>query len=209
MAHQLAPEQLAGNPIPQITLGAALYGDPGRYGVALASVLAMLTSFNAGLMGASRLLYGLAREGLLPAWTSRISMRTGVPIYAIAAVGGLSFTLALFVIQTGVYRLAGVTVAAIECLVYGALMLAAIRLRRARAQAARPFRNPVPLAVQWMIALALPLLGICALLSLPSAGLWPLAFIGALAAGAALLALLAVSRTAKRTLPTTKQGAIP
>jgi ethanolamine permease len=207
MDHQLTREQIAGNPIPQITLGAALYGDAGRYGLAVVSALAMLTSFNAGLMGASRLLYALAREGVLPDWISRIDVRTGVPINAVAAVGGLSLTLALVVIQTGTYRLAGVTVAAIECLVYGALVLAVCRLRRERPSASRPFRNPIPLAAQWAIAAALPLLAVCALLSLPAAGFWPLAFIGALATVAALLALLAVNR--RRAPSTTKQGAIP
>jgi len=200
---------LAGNPIPQITLGAVLYGDTGRYGLALVSLLAMLTSFNAGLMGASRLIYGLAREGVAPAWTARISLRTGVPINAVAAVGGLSFMLALIVIQTGTYRLTGVTVAAIECLVYGALMLAALRLRRTRAAAARSFRSPVPIAAQWLIACAFPLLAVCALFSVPEAGFWPIALIGTLATGAALLALLSVNRTGRRTLLTTKEGATP
>jgi amino acid transporter len=206
MDRQLALGQLVGNPIPQVTLGTALYGDAGRYGLAAVSILAMLTSFNAGLMGASRLLYGLAREGVLPAWTSRISLRTGVPFNAVAAVGGLSCVLAVAVMQTGTYRITGVTVAAIECLVYGALVLAALRLRSTRAAAARPFRNPVPTAAQWVIGAALPLLAVCALLSIPEAGYWPLAFIAALGAGAALLALLSVVRTAKRTL-NPKQGA--
>lgn len=204
MGHQLDRAQLAGNTIPQITLGAALYGDAGRYGLTMVSLLAMLTSFNAGLMGASRLIYGLAREGVLPAWTCRISLRTGVPINAVVAVGGLAFALALVVIQTQTYRLAGVTVAAIECFVYGALMLAALRLRRTRAAAARPFRSPIPVAAQWVIAAALLALAVCAPLSLDAAGVWPLALIGALASGAALLSLLAVNRSSRRTLFATR-----
>jgi len=207
--HQLDRTQLGGNPMPQITLGAALYGEPGRYGLAAVSLLAMLTSFNVGLMGASRLIYGLAREGVLPAWTARISLRTGVPINAIVAVGGVAFALALLVIHTGVYRLAGVTVAAIECVVYGALILAALRLRRTRAAATRPFRNPIPIAAQWLIAATFLVLAACAPLSLDGAGYWPLALFGALAGGAALLARLAVNRTSRRTLFATKQGATP
>jgi len=207
MDRQLDRALLSGNPIPQITLGAVLYGDAGRYGLALVSVLAMLTSFNAGLMGASRLIYGLAREGVAPAWTARISLRTGVPINAIASVGSLSFLLALIVIQTGAYRLVGVTVAAIECLVYAALMLAALRLRRTRSAAVRTFRTPVPLAAQWVIASAFPLLAVCALFSLPDARFWPIALFGALGTGAALLALLSVYRTGRRALSPIKQGA--
>ena len=48
---------------------------------------------------------------------------------------------------------------------------------------------------------------VCALLSVPEAGYWPLAFIAALAAGAASLALLSVARAARRSLNPTKQGA--
>ncbi len=209
MGRHLAPAALVGNPIPQITLGAALYGDTGRYGLAIVSLLAMLTSFNAGLMGASRLIYGLAREGVAPAWTARISLRTGVPVNAVAAVGALSLALALVVIHTGAYRFTGVTVAAIECLVYGALMLAALRLRRTRPAVARPFRTPVPIAAQWLVASAFPLLGVCALLSLPEAGAWPIALIGALAAGAAMLAYLAINRNARPPLFTKKEGVLP
>jgi ethanolamine permease len=209
MGRHLTPGVLAGNPIPQITLGAALYGDPGRYGLAVVSLLAMLTSFNAGLMGASRLIYGLAREGVAPAWAARISWRTGVPINAVAAVGALSLGLALVVIHTGAYRFTGVTVAAIECLVYGALMLAALRLRHTRPAASRPFRTPLPIAAQWLVAAAFPMLGACALLSLPEAGAWPVALIGALATGAAVLAYLAMNRNRRSPLLTKKEGVLP
>jgi len=207
--HQLGRDLLADNPIPQITLGGALYGPAGRYALAMVAVLAMLTSFNAGLMGASRLIYGLAREGVAPAWAARVSLRTGAPIAAVAAVGALSFALALIVIETNAYRLTGVTIAAIECLVYAALMLAVLRLRRTRAQAPRPFRTPVPHAAQWVIAAAFPLLAIGALISLPEAGLWPIALFGVLAIGAASAALLSVNRIARRIPFSTKQGANP
>jgi amino acid transporter len=209
MGRQLMPGDLAGNPIPQITLGAALYGGAGRYVLAAVSLLAMLTSFNAGLMGASRLLYGLAREGVAPAWVAHISLRTGVPINAVAAVGLLSLSLALIVMHTGTYRYTGVTVAAIECLVYGALMLAVLRLRRTRATASRPFRTPLPQSVQWLVAAAFPLLAVCALSSLPEAGFWPVAFLATLTILAASLALLCVNRIPKRTPSILKQGATP
>jgi ethanolamine permease len=210
MGRQLAAGDLAGNPIPQITLGGALFGDAGRYVLAAVSLLAMLTSFNAGLMGASRLLYGLAREGVAPAWIAHINLRTGVPINAVVAVGLLSLSLALIVMHTGTYRHTGVAVAAIECLVYGALMLAVLRLRRTRGTASRSFRTPLPRIVQWLVAATFPLLAVCALSSLPEAGFWPVAFLAALAIAAALLAHWCVNRVAKRTSSSIlKQGATP
>ena len=41
-------------------------GEAGRWAMLLVSTAAVLMSFNAGVLGASRLVYGLAREGCLP-----------------------------------------------------------------------------------------------------------------------------------------------
>lgn len=200
---------VAADPTPQITLGVLLFGEKGRYAMAAVCLMAMLTSFNAGLMGASRLAYGLAREGLLPAWVARIDLRTGVPFNAVASIGCLSCVLTMVVMTTGAYRLAGLAVAAIVCLVYAALMGAVLRLRRCRPDAARSFRNPLPRPAQWLVAACLPLLALSALLSLPQAGWGPLLLVTFLAAGAALAAALAIRRKDNRLPLARKQGVAP
>jgi ethanolamine permease len=208
MAHRLGAGQYLVNPIPQVAMGAAAFGEPGRYAIAILSILAMSTCLNAGLMGASRLMYALAREGVLPAWSTTIS-RSGVPVYAIASVGALTFGSAMLVMFTGTYKLAGVTVAAIECFVYAALAAAVLRLRQSRPNASRSFRNPLPTSAQWLIALALPFLGIASLASVATMRFVPAALLIVLAAIAALGAYAAIGRTAKPYSSTAHEGAKP
>jgi hypothetical protein len=47
------------------------------------------------------------------------------------------------------------------------------------------------------------------MLSLPEAGAWPIALVGALAAGAATLAHLAMNRNSRSPLFTKKEGVLP
>ena len=206
---QLDRRLVAADPTPQITLGVLLFGETGRYAMAAVCLMAMLTSFNAGLMGASRLAYGLAREGLLPAWIARIDLRSGVPYNAVAGIGCLSCALTVGVMATGAYRAAGLAVAAIVCLVYAALMGAVLCLRRSRPDAPRSFRTPLPRFVQWLVAACLPLLALSALLSLPQAGLAPLLLVTLLAAVAAVLAAAAIRRKDNRIPLARKQGVAP
>ena len=174
MQSTLTTAAIADSPAPQIALGGTVFGEFGRYALALLSLFAVLTSFNAGLMGASRLCFALARERALPAWCGILSLRTGVPIGAVLFVGGCAVITAGFVSYSELYLGVAVMVAAIECFVYAVLICAALRLRRTQPNVTRPFRNPLPHSVQWSVACVLPALGIAALLSLPGTPLWPL-----------------------------------
>ncbi|MCF6390215.1 APC family permease [Mycobacterium sp. MBM] len=54
-------------------------------------IAGILTSWNSLLLGASRLMYSMARSGMLPAWFGRLHPRFRTPINALLFIGGLSF----------------------------------------------------------------------------------------------------------------------
>jgi len=155
------------NPAAQMAVAQLVWGAAGAKVMAGISVLSLFTTFNAGTMGASRLVYALARESKLPAWGKIVSTRSGSPIGAVAFVG-LSVWVACLVILAGHFeRAAMLACAALYCLVYCGFLLAAVRLRRKSPELKRSFRSPVPVAVQAVIGGALPFFGLAVLVSEP------------------------------------------
>lgn len=53
-------------------------------------IAGILTSWNSLLLGASRLMYSMARSGMLPAWFGKLHPRFRTPINALLFIGGLS-----------------------------------------------------------------------------------------------------------------------
>ncbi|OSM42967.1 APC family permease [Nesterenkonia sp. PF2B19] len=50
----------------------------------------LLTSWNAFLIGASRLIWAMANSGMLPAWFAVLHRRNGTPVNALLFIGGIS-----------------------------------------------------------------------------------------------------------------------
>ena len=178
---------IVATPTPQLPYFAALLGSTGAYVALALSFLAIFSTFNAGIMGGSRLIYALTREGILPAWCARMSERTGAPVGGILTLGTLATVAAVAVVTWELEVLAAVIGSAFVCFVYSAFLLAAIKLRRIRPQARRPFRTAVPEWLQWALAGLLPLLGLSSLVSQPGPRSYPIAGALAFVAVAALL----------------------
>lgn len=155
----IGSKEAASGPAPQMLLGAALFNHGGIGLMLLLSTLAMVSSFNAGLMGASRLIYSMARQGHLPAWCAKLSTRRSVPVGAVLLLGIASIVSATVITLLHAQMTAVVISAAIVTLTYAALMLSVLRLRKTAPQRSRPFRNWVPRYVQAGLALLIFLLG--------------------------------------------------
>jgi amino acid transporter len=78
--------------IPQVLLGKYLLGSEGAIFMIIVSVLMSFSTFNAGVLGTSRLIYALGREGTLPRFLGKIHRRYFTPytsllfLYAIAVL---------------------------------------------------------------------------------------------------------------------------
>jgi amino acid transporter len=181
---------------PQVPYFTALLGPTGPYLALGISFLAIFSTFNAGVMGGSRLMYALSREGILPGWCAKMNER-GAPVGGVLTLGTLAALTGLVVVTWRLEVLAAVIGSAFVCFVYAAFMLAVIKLRRTRPQARRSFRTAVPEWLQWGIAVAFPLLGLSSLVSQPGPKSIPI--LGALAftAAAALLTRWSHARTEK------------
>jgi amino acid transporter len=163
---------------PQMLLAALVWNEPGRWVMLLVSTAAVLMAFNAGVIGACRLVYSLAREGCLP----RVLATTtdaGVPLHALEATVTVSLACSLVARATGASALLASAAAVIVCLCYAGLLSASLAL--ARKQADRSMRS--------FVAEGAALLAMAALLlaMLADPGAWRQSLIAAAACGLSLL----------------------
>ncbi|MDB5339988.1 MAG: amino acid permease-associated region [Planctomycetaceae bacterium] len=159
--------QIHETPIPQLPYLTALLGGSGAHVACGLSFLAVFSTFNAGIMSGSRLMYTLTREGKLPRWCAIMWYRTGTPIGAIFTLGILSLASSLFIYQFRLELPAAIVGSSIVTLVYAAFMLAALRLRKSQHSVRRRFASPVPVWAQWLVIVVLLLIGLSTLVSSP------------------------------------------
>lgn len=88
MVGVLPAEELAGNLTPVASTAAALFGEPGRWILAVAALLAFVSVANAGTLSASRYPLAMGRDHLMPRVFVRLG-RSGTPTWAILATVGL------------------------------------------------------------------------------------------------------------------------
>ena len=84
--------ELAGADIATADAVGAMFGSDVMAKILIAGGIAgILTSWNSLLMGASRLMYSLARSGMLPAWFGKLHPKYHTPHNALLFIGTLSF----------------------------------------------------------------------------------------------------------------------
>jgi amino acid transporter len=93
-----------------------------------ASALAVMTGFNAGLLGAARMVYALAREGVLPRAFGATAGTSEAPVAGILATAAVCIGSALLVRHLGAAYLLGSAAAVVICLCYCALLAASLKL---------------------------------------------------------------------------------
>lgn len=132
---QLGSATLTTTRAPQLLLAAMLWGEPGRWLLLAVSTAAVLMAFNAGVLGASRLLYSLAREGCLPRALAQTAAGSGAPVNAVAATVGMSLACSAVVRGLGAADLFANAAAVVICLCYAALLAASLVLARRKPMA--------------------------------------------------------------------------
>ena len=137
----------------------------------VAGIGGILTSWNAFMIGGSRVLYALSESGMIPPVFSRVHPRYRTPYVCVLFIGALCCispffgrTILVWLVDAGSFM---VVVA------YGMVALAFIRLRAREPEMIRPFRVRHGKVVGWMALLMSLLLGMLYLPFSPSALIWP------------------------------------
>lgn len=108
----------------------------------------MVASFHGIILGYSRQIYALGREGYLPAWLAKLHPRFRTPHRAILA-GGVVGIIAIFSDQYVQFAGQALTANIVTMSVFGAIVmyiisiLSLFKLRKTEPGLARPFRAPL------------------------------------------------------------------
>ncbi|MBD3241369.1 MAG: amino acid permease [Chitinivibrionales bacterium] len=133
------PDSELDNSLTPISDGAgAFMGAGGTWLMAVAAMMAFITTANAGLLAASRYLLALSRDRFLPSFLRRVNLRFQTPHYAVLATGG--FMAVALLLDLRVLVSAASTVLLLSYLLQ---CFCVIVLREGRVQNYRPvFRAP-------------------------------------------------------------------
>lgn len=83
------PGNLSGALTPIADAARSIWGNKGFFIITLASVLAFVTTANAGIMAASRYPLALSRDNLIPSFLSKVNSKTKTPIISISVTGAI------------------------------------------------------------------------------------------------------------------------
>jgi APA family basic amino acid/polyamine antiporter len=143
----MSPAALAKSTLPVADALAPVLGPFALQLIAGGAVLIALTCLNANLMGAPRILYGLAEQRMFPAAALRVN-RGGTPTVAM----GLSAAAALGLTLTGQFETVFLIMAALSIVPFVVSDLALFKLRRDAPDLPRPYRAKL---YPWLPGLAL------------------------------------------------------
>ena len=198
MSAQVPRTNIIEGSVPHVIYFTELLGPTGAIVAWVLALLAIFTTFNAGILGGSRLIYALTKEGKLPGICGTMSTRTGAPLGGIFLLGSFSSFASVIVVLYKLELLTAIVGSCIVCFVYAAFMLAVIRLRQQRPTAKRVYKTPVSSWLQWAIIVGLPLFGLLSLFSQPTLKWYPVVGTSLLVFTAWLLTVWSLNRTSSR-----------
>jgi APA family basic amino acid/polyamine antiporter len=151
LLHVLTPAQMAASELPVADAAGAALGSLAGLVVIIFSIVSVAAVTNLTLMFSSRIVFGLARDGVLPSPLSQVS-RSGTPRLALSVTAIAAAALA----ASGTY--AQLIAISVGLAVLGQLIMCAavIRLRQREPELPRPFRIPF---YPWPIVATLSLYG--------------------------------------------------
>ncbi len=120
--------EFAGSLTPLSTAGRKLLGRAGVAVMAVAGILAFVSTANAGLLASSRFLLAMSRDQLVPQSLSRVSGRFKTPYIAILVTGAF---MALVVVALDIESLVKVA-SAMKIMLFGLVILSCVIMRESR-----------------------------------------------------------------------------
>ncbi len=125
--------------VPLIDVAAIFLGETGASVVMLAGALGLITTLNAFMIGASRLIYGMSVGGALPAVFSKIHPKFGTPYVALIVLTLFGIAGALYQEILVVFQLSSAAIVIVYILICISLMM----LRKSEPELERPYRVPL------------------------------------------------------------------
>ena len=168
----LPPDTLAGRALPTADAMSAIYGSPwGGRVLVLGGAVGILTSWNAFFLGASRLLFAMARGGMLPAAFARLHPRYGSPAAVVVLLTAITAVAPFFGRPALVWLVDAGSLATVVA--YLLVAVSFLVIRRRHPGLARPYRVPAPTVVGWLAVAATMFFVLLYLPGSPSALAWP------------------------------------
>ena len=168
-------EVLVASPAPQLVFARTALGEAGAFWMTIIILATTLKTFNAGLISVSRFMYASAREHVLPAVFSKVSMRYFTPWVAIITLFFIGLIAAGLTLLTHRYQVLVSLAAGMESIVYTLAGLAVISLRRRMPEDNRPYKVGGGYLVPVLTALVFALLAAAVIVS----DLWALVIMAA------------------------------
>ncbi len=147
-------------PIPHVAFAHFVFGPAGKWVMIGTSLCMSLTTFNAGLMGVSRFIYGMARDQVLPQKLSSLSGKFSTPDRAVLLVYVVALVVSALVYWSQRFVLLVNLAAATEAFIYALAAAAVISLRLKDRDRARPFRMSGGLWLPGLTALVFVVMGV-------------------------------------------------
>jgi APA family basic amino acid/polyamine antiporter len=161
---------------PISTAAAGFAGTSGMIVMAVAALVAFITTGNAGILSASRTPMAMSRDGLLPSFLGRVNRRWGTPHYGVLATGLIMIVAIAFLDLVTLVKVAST----MKIVLFLLVNVAVIMMRESRIQHYRPtFVSPF---YPWVQGVGILLYGLLVF----EMGLLPLALTGAFFCGSLL-----------------------
>ena len=168
----LDPATLADRTLPTADAMSAVWGSPwGGRVLVLGGAVGILTSWNAFFLGASRLLFAMARGGMLPPAFARLHPRYGSPTAVVVVLTAITAIAPFFGRPALVWLVDAGSLATVVA--YLLVAVSFLVIRRRHPGLPRPYRVPVPGVVGWLAVAATVFFILLYLPGSPSALVWP------------------------------------
>ena len=168
----LDPATLADRALPTADAMSAVWGSPwGGRVLVLGGAVGILTSWNAFFLGASRLLFAMARGGMLPPVFARLHPRYGSPAAVVVVLTALTAIAPFFGRPALVWLVDAGSLATVVA--YLLVAVSFLVIRRRHPGLPRPYRVAAPALVGWLAVAATVFFVLLYLPGSPSALAWP------------------------------------
>lgn len=139
--------------------------------IVLGGIAGLITSWNGFMIGASRLVFALARSGMLPKWFGQLHPRFKTPANAVLFIGGLSVFAPFFGRPALVWFVNAGSLAIVSAFCIVAICF--LVLRRKEPNMERPFRTPAGTVVGWLAVILSLALAVLYMPGMSAALAWP------------------------------------